>query len=101
MYGDEKLAIEPSGPPFTLPPVAAPAEIDWSALSFRSREIISQVALRLTAGYSLDEIAEQLSDARPSLRYVELPKGDVTKSWCSARLRELQHEIEEMSAPVA
>ncbi|CAN5760039.1 hypothetical protein BH18ACT13_BH18ACT13_13590 [soil metagenome] len=78
-----------------LPPMAAPATIDWSALSFASREIVGQIVLRLAAGYSAAEIAQMLTEARPKLKYHELPAGEVRKEWVSARLRELRREIME------
>ncbi len=59
--------------------MAPPREIEWSQLSFASREIVAQVGLRLSADYSTSEVAQQLSEVRPNLKYHELPKGDVTK----------------------
>lgn len=76
----------------------APETIDWHKLSFRSREIAAQIGLRLSAGFSTAEVATQLTEARPSLKHHELPKGDVTKHWVAARLRELRQEIEEVGA---
>ena len=67
--------------------------VEWSRLTPRSREIISQVGLRLTAGFSYDEIAEALDTQRPELRHLPLPPK-VTKSWVSARFREVRREIQ-------
>ena len=70
--------------------------VDWSRLTPRSREIMAQVALRLMAGYSYEEIAEQLDAERPELKHLPLPKT-VTKGWVSARFRELRREAEQVS----
>ena len=84
----------------TVPVVAAPpAEIDWAALSMRSREIILHVAMRQSAGYSLDEVACALNLSQPELRHLEPPpKRRFTKSWVQARLRDVRQEIEASSA---
>lgn len=60
-------------------------------------EVATQIVMRVTAGYSYDEIAELLDDHRDNIRYLELPKGPVTKTWIAARIRELRKEIEETS----
>ena len=65
-------------PPLTAPP----AEINWAALSPRSLEIIKQVALRQSAGFTLDEVVVAMNREQPELRHVEPPpRGTYTKAW--------------------
>lgn len=71
--------------------------VEWSRLSKRGIEIAKQVGLRVSAGYSYDEIAEAIDADRESVRYLELPQGQITKTWVAARFRELRKEIEETS----
>jgi hypothetical protein len=84
-----------------LPVVTAPPrEVDWSALSLASREVVRHVTLRESAGFTYDEIALQLQRDQPELRHLPLPspsKG-YTKAWVSARARELRREIEQRDA---
>lgn len=85
-----------------LSPVAAPTEIEWHRLSPRGREILQQIALRLAAGYSYEEIADILDRDRPPFRHLEPPVGGkpISKNWVSSRARELKRECEDMSVPV-
>lgn len=72
--------------------MAPPEQIDWHALSPQARQVVAQIGFRLTAGYSLDEIAEILDRERPELRHLPLP-ARVTKSWVAVRVRELRQEM--------
>jgi len=46
-----------------LPKMAAPPEVEWDQLSFRSREIVAQVVLRLAAGASRHSAEDETSRA--------------------------------------
>ena len=82
-----------------MPVVAAPpAEIDWDALSLRSREIVLHFVVPLSAGYECVEVAERLNRNRPEFRHLELPPKSISKLWVQARCRELRREIEESGA---
>ena len=74
-----------------------PCEIDWNALSPRSREIVLHCSIREAAGYSLDEVAVALDRERPELRHLELPEK-VNEELGAGRLRDLRREIEERHA---
>lgn len=67
--------------------------VEWSRISPRGRDIIAQIGLRLVAGFSYEEIALELERTRPELQHLPLPEP-VTKSWVSARWRELRQEAE-------
>ena len=75
---------------------AAPQEIEWSRLSPAAIET-AQIGFRLSAGYSFDEIAEQLDRVRPEFRHQELPPA-VTKGWVARRVADLRDEIERTGA---
>jgi hypothetical protein len=60
---------------------APPSEVDWSALSPRSREILVQIGLRLSAGWRLEEVAAELDRTRPQLPHLPLPEHGVSKLW--------------------
>lgn len=77
----------------------ASRSVEWSRISPRGREIIAQIGLRLVAGFSYDEIAEALERERPELRHLPLPER-VTKSWVSARWRELRQEAETIGVTI-
>ncbi len=70
--------------------------VEWSRLTPRSREIMSQVVLRLMAGFNYEEIADELERTRPELKNLPLPER-VTKGWVSARFRELRREADSIS----
>ena len=74
----------------------APHTVDWSALSPAARETASLVGLRLTAGWSIEEILPELNRHPERFRFNTLPRpGVVTKGWVQGRLRALRREIEE------
>jgi hypothetical protein len=80
-------------------PLPAPQTIDWSLLTPASRETATLIAMRLTAGLTLDEIAVELERDRSRIKRNRLPQnGVITKSWVSARLRDLKRSIEESRA---
>ena len=65
----------------------------------RSREIIKHVAVRQSAGYSLDEVVSALNLSQPELEHLEPPpKARYTKAWVQSRLRDVRREIEETGA---
>ena len=75
--------------------MSAPHSIEWSKLSPKARETAALVGLRLTAGLNLDEIAPILNAERDRIRFNALPKsGSISKTWITARMRELRREIE-------
>lgn len=69
--------------------------VEWSRVSPRGRAVIAQIGLRLTAGWSFEEIADAIQDARPKMADIELPEK-VTKAWVMARWRELRREVKEL-----
>jgi hypothetical protein len=77
----------------TAPPLLP--EVDWSLLTPRSREIVSQIGLRLVAGYSLEEIAAMIEAERPEVKNLPMPAGKVTKQWVAQRWKELRHECQQ------
>jgi hypothetical protein len=76
--------------------MAPPAEIEWSRLSPAAREAAAQTLTRLSAGYSYQEVADQIQAVRDgkSIRHLELPKTRVTTGWISSALKQLRREIE-------
>ena len=61
-----------------------------------SREVLGQIALRITAGWTSQEIAAEFNERPPSFRHVPLPKNratGVSSSWVNARLRTLRDEM--------
>jgi hypothetical protein len=69
--------------------------VNWSALTPASREIAALVAMRISAGMSIDEIVPIPNREPERFRFNTLPKGLVTKSWVLGRMRALRQEIEE------
>ena len=53
-------------------------------------ETVRQVGIRLTAGYSDDEVA---ITNRDNVRHVELPKGPIATSWVKLRMQDVRKEI--------
>lgn len=84
-----------------LPAVAAPqpGEVNYSALSPHARETMAQVVLRLTAGWDLQEIADELSRERPELRNWPLPKK-ITRGWLSREMKQLRAELVDSVEPL-
>jgi hypothetical protein len=78
--------------------VPLPHSIEWSDLSPASLETVTHVALRMSAGFDLPEIAAMCE--RESFRHSPLPtKGrTITKAWCSVRMGELREEIRATAA---
>ncbi len=69
-----------------------PGQINYERLTPAAAEVLGQIALRLTAGWSLEEVALELDRERPQLSHLELPPR-VTKGWCSQRMRLLREEL--------
>lgn len=69
--------------------------MSWSALSAESRETAALIGYRLSAGLTVDEVADELERERDQIKRNPLPLHGrpVTKSWVTARLRELRREI--------
>ena len=76
----------------------APQTVDWNALTPASREIAARIALRISAGLTVDEIVPLLNAETEKFRFNKLPKGRATKSWVLGRMRELRREIAETSS---
>lgn len=78
-----------------------PDHISWSSLTASSRETAVIIGLRMTAGMSTEEIADELERDRAQVKRNVLPAYDrpITKSWVSARMRDLRRDIERTSDP--
>jgi len=50
------------------PPTPAPDIVDWAALTPAGRETATLIAMRLTAGLTLDEIAVELERDRSKIK---------------------------------
>jgi hypothetical protein len=74
-----------------------PRTINWSALDARSMAIAKEVALRVSAGYSHDEIAAAIQAERP-IRDLDLPPGVVGRYTISKLLSELRKSMEKANA---
>jgi len=70
--------------------------VNWSALTPASREIVSLVVFRLTAGMSVAEIARELEREREKIRFNELPRNgrSISNGWVTSRLRDFRRDIE-------
>jgi hypothetical protein len=75
--------------------VSIPREIDWTRVSPESREVATHVVFRLTAGFTLDEVATMLQANPPAFRQLGVPAKGISKHWLSARMRDLRAEIRE------
>ena len=79
-----------------LPQVAneapLPGTINYLSLSPASREVIGQIALRVMAGWSTEEISSEFNRTRPTFRHLNQPKA-YTMGWVNCRLRELREDI--------
>lgn len=89
----QRLRTSRPRPGAALRLVAIPREINWTALSPGSRETVRFIAVRMSAGYSLDDIATVLRHSPPDFRFLVAPPGGVSKHWVSAPLRDLRTEI--------
>lgn len=55
---------------------APPHTVEWSRISPRGLAIAQQVAMRISAGYSYDEVAAQIEADRENIRDLELPVAE-------------------------
>jgi len=53
-------------------------------------ETVAHVALRLTAGFEIDEVAVMCERERATFRHLALPEKPISKAWVSARMRDLK-----------
>jgi hypothetical protein len=79
-----------------------PGQIRYERLSPASKEVLGQIALRLTAGWTSEEIANEFNRQPPPFRHVPLPKNTATGftgQWVNARLWTLRDEMVESIDP--
>lgn len=73
-----------------------PGTINYSRLSPAGREVLGQIALRITAGWTSEEIAREFNHRRLSFEHLPMPKNRAvgfTSGWVNARLRTLRDEM--------
>jgi hypothetical protein len=77
----------------------APNEVNWSGLSPRGREALGHIAMRMSAGYTSDEIAAIVEAERERLQHLPLPRfgQPVSRAWIAAQLHDLRAELREVS----
>ena len=79
-----------------------PGTIRYERLSPASREVLGQIGLRLSAGWTSEEIASEFRKRPPPFRHTPLPKNSATgftASWINARMRTLRDEMVESVDP--
>jgi len=71
--------------------LSAPTTVNWSGLSPLGREARGQIGMRLSAGYSTQEIALLIDSQRDELEWLVPPRrGPITDQWVTLRLRDLR-----------
>ena len=73
-----------------------PGTIHYEKLSPESVEVLAQIGLRLTAGWTSEEIANEFNVRPPPFRHVPPPKNTATgftSGWVNARVRTLRDEM--------
>jgi hypothetical protein len=78
----------------TIPPTPRAADVDWSRLDGRQRELLKIVGLRLLTANNAAEIADDLNHDRPELQHLDMPE-QVTSTWVNKVTYELRLAIVE------
>jgi len=58
---------------------------------------VGRIALRLSAGFSIDETVAALADEPEKFRHNVVPNRGISKAWVLSRMRDLRREIQETS----